>query len=298
MTGGTGFIGQHLLEALSRSHTPVRALTRSEKPLRSDQLTWIQGSLESSSTLEELLLGATHLVHLAGTVRGNNRQTFLRTNTEATKRLVDICTQTPHPPRFLLISSLAAREPKLSEYANSKHLAEACLLDQTSGLEWTIFRPPAVYGPGDTEVRPLLDLASKGVFLAPWNLGHRLALIHVSDLVEAIAAWINSTLPSGKTFELSDPATDAYDWNQLLRILTRHYGRNVLPLRVPKSLLFLVALLNLGYSRLTNRPTMLSPGKVREFLHPDWTADPTPIFESLNWRPQVSLSQGLHRLDE
>lgn len=242
--------------------------------------------------------GATHLVHLAGCVRGNSRGAFLRTNTEATKRLVEVCSEMPNPPKLLLISSLAAREPQLSHYALSKHLAEACLSDQISGLSWTIFRPPAVYGPGDTEMKPLFKLASKGVFLTPWNLNHRLSLIHVKDLVDAIAAWIESTPPSGKTFELSDPRLEAYDWHQLLQILSRHYKRSVLPLRVPKTLLLLVASLNLGLSILTHRPAMLSPGKVREFLHPDWKADPAPIINALNWQPQVSLSLGLTGLDD
>ncbi len=147
-------------------------------------------------------------------------------------------------------------------------------------------------------MKPLLEFASKGVFLAPWNLDHRLALIHVNDLVDAIAAWKDSTLPSGKTYELSDPAPDAYNWHDLLQILSSHYGRKVLPLRVPKILLMLVGVLNLGFCQLTSRPAMLSPGKVREFLHPDWTADPNPIIKALNWQPQVTLSLGLKALDD
>ena len=275
----------------------MRALTRNKRPLQGDQLTWIEGSLESSSALEELVQGATHIVHLAGCVRGNDWHTFLRINIEATKRLVEVCNQMPHPSRFLLVSSLAAREPQLSHYANSKRLAEACLSNQSSGLHWTIFRPPAVYGPGDTEMRPLLELASKGVFLAPRNLNHRLALIHVNDLVDAITAWIDSTPPSGKTYELSDPAPDAYNWHELLQILSSHYGRKVMPLRVPKMLLLLVGLLSLSFCQLTGRPAMLSPGKVREFLHPDWTANPNPIIEDLNWQPRVTLPLGLKALD-
>ena len=147
-------------------------------------------------------------------------------------------------------------------------------------------------------MRPLLELASKGVFLAPRNLNHRLALIHVNDLVDAIAAWIGSTPPSGKTYELSDPASDAYNWHELLQILSSHYGRKVFPLRVPKTLLLLVGLLSLGFCQLTGRPAMLSPGKVREFLHPDWTADPNPIIEALNWQPRVTLPLGLKALDD
>ena len=271
----------------------MRALTRNKRPLESDLLTWINGSLESACALEELAYGATHLVHLAGCVRGNTRQAFLRTNTEATKRLVEICSRMQRPPRVLLVSSLAAREPQLSHYACSKRLAEESLSEQSAGFHWTVFRPPAVYGPGDTELTPLLELASKGVFIAPRNLNHRIALIHVNDLVGAIAAWIESALASGKTFELADPTEGAYDWHQLLHILSRHYGRRVAALRVPKSLLMLLGLLNLGFGSLTGRPAMLSPGKVREFLHPDWAADSKAIMEALDWEPRTPLDLGL-----
>ena len=275
----------------------VRGLTRGKKPLESDRLAWIEGPLESIRALDELLHGATHLVHLAGRVRGNTREEFVRTNTDATRRLIERCARMQRPPRFLFVSSLAARHPELSYYANSKHLAEKCLCDESSRLEWTVFRPPAVYGPGDTQVRPLLRLASKGVFIVPTQLYHRLSLIHVQDLVDAITAWIYSSDPSGKIFELSDPALDGYSWHQVVQILSEHYGRKVRPLGVPRFLLALTGIVNLGLGRLIGRPTFLSPGKAREFTHPDWVADSSAAQQALDWQPQIGLAQGLGNLD-
>ena len=275
----------------------MRALTRGKKPLEGDRLAWIEGSLQETSALDELLHGTTHLVHLAGRVRGNTSEEFVRTNTDATCRLVGRCAQMQRPPRFLFISSLAARHPELSYYANSKHLAELCLREESSGLEWTVFRPPAVYGPGDTEVRPLLRLASKGVFIAPTQLDHRLSLIHVRDLVDAITAWIDSSDAGGKIFELSDPAVHGYDWHQIVQILSEHYRRRVRPLRVPRILLALTGSINLGLGRLIGRPTFLSPGKAREFTHPDWVADSSAAQQALNWQPHIELAQGLCDLD-
>jgi len=293
VTGGTGFIGKCLLDALLGLGLPVRALTRGAQPVNSDHLTWIHGSLESGQSLETLLKGATHLIHLAGRVRGNTAQDFLATNTHASKALFERCSQMNTPPQVLLVSSLAAREPGLSHYAMSKHRAEQCLAEALPERHWTIFRPTAVYGAGDTEIRPLLRLASFGLFPVPSNPHHRVSLLHVDDLVAAMLAWLRSSESCGQTLELSDGATGGYEWQALADILSDQYGRRVRIMRLPKTLLLFVGALNAGIGRLVRRPVMLSPGKARELAHPDWTADPTRAMSHLDWRPLIEFSQGI-----
>ena len=274
----------------------VRALTRGAKPLESELLTWIPGSLESPTALEALVDGATHLVHLAARVRGNTRDDFLATNTHATNALLDCCAKSKSARRILLVSSLAARKPNLSHYAESKHLAERGLAQHSRGLEWTIFRPPAVYGPGDKEIRPLLKLASLGVLPVPGNADHRVSLLHVEDLVAAMLAWLPARQAHGELFELCDSTIGGYDWKQLAHILSEHQGRKVRLLRLPHALLVSVGAVSLGVGRLIGRPVMLSPGKARELLHADWTADATLAIERLEWQPRLSFAQGLATL--
>lgn len=293
VTGGTGFIGGHLLAALLERGATVRALTRGAKPIEDDRLAWVPGSLESPSTIESLVTEATHVIHLAANVRGNSREVFLRTNTHASESLFQCCADLPAPPRILFVSSLAAREPHLSYYARSKHLAERCLAERFPQLDWTIFRPPAVYGPGDTEVRPLLRLASLGFLPAPGNPRHRLSLLHVHDLVEAMLAWMDSGQASGKILELGDPALDGYDWSELAQIMGEFHGRSVRVVRLPGSLLRMAGAVSLGLGRTVRRPVMLSPGKVRELLHPDWTVDARHARACLAWTPRIGLLEGL-----
>ena len=302
VTGGTGFIGRHLITALRERELAVRALTRSAQPFESELVTWIPGSLESPAALESLISGATHLIHLAGVVRGNSRNAFLRTNTRATEQLIDRCARLSNPPRILFVSSLAARAPHLSHYASSKHLAERYLKAEASQLEWSIFRPPAVYGPGDTEVRPLFKLAAAGVLPVPSEPRNRIALLHVQDLVEAMLAWLASNQVHGQTLELSDPSEAGYDWHQLAKVLSEHHGRKVRLIRIPRGLLSCAGVLSLGLGAAIGRPVMLSPGKVRELLHPDWTADSSHTLSHLDghldWQPRISLTQGLGMIEE
>ena len=90
---------------------------------------------------------------------------------------------------MLLLSSLAASKPDVSDYANSKYLGEQ-LLTAATGLLWTVLRPPAVYGPGDKEMLPVLKMARRGLLAHAGPRDQRLSLIHVDDLVSAGGAGV------------------------------------------------------------------------------------------------------------
>ena len=106
------------------------------------------------------------MVHGAGAVRGNSQADFDRVNVTGTATLLDAIADLPSPPRILLLSSLAAREPQLSWYAHSKREGEQ-QLEKHPRLDWVILRPPAVYGPGDREMLPLFQAMSRGSALVP-----------------------------------------------------------------------------------------------------------------------------------
>ena len=112
---------------------------------------------------EDLVKDASAVVHCAGQVRGSSLEDFVHTNVEGTSNLLHAVAQQTTPPRFLLISSLAARHPELSWYATSKRMAELLVLDRSPEMPCTIFRPTAVYGPGDKEMSPLFKATRRGV---------------------------------------------------------------------------------------------------------------------------------------
>lgn len=292
VTGATGFIGRNLISALARNNRRVRALTRFHLA-GSDTLQWVTGTLDDTVALQRLVDGAVAVVHCAGRVRGSRPEQFMHTNVLGTRNLLQACMQGDTPPRFLMISSLAAREPGLSWYANSKFQAEQCLIDEGSVLPWTIFRPTAVYGPGDREMRPLFLATRYGVLPGTGPAAARFGLLHVDDLVRAILDWLNAETPPRGVYELDDGTPGGYDQSAVVTIASQVWKRPVHVLTIPATLVRMVAGINLGLARLFHYSPMLTPGKVRELQHQDWVCDNRPLTAALGWRPGRRLRDAL-----
>jgi len=293
VTGATGFIGHVLLQSLVKDGWKVRALTRA--PRVSDEfIQWIPGDLDDPIALQSLVKDVSAIVHCAGLVRGSSLKEFTHTNVEGTSNLVRISVQQHPPPRFLLISSLAAREPNLSWYANSKYMAEQLLADSSGVMPWTVFRPTAVYGPGDKELSPLFRATRYGILPMVGSQASRYSLLHVSDLVSAILCWLSTNVHAQGIYELDDGMPGGYDCKSLTSIAQEVWGRPVRCFFLPTLLVLLFANINLWLARVLRYAPMLTPGKVREIRHPDWVCDISPLTQALPcWHPCVRLRDAL-----
>jgi len=292
LTGATGFIGSRLLAALNNKRFKVRALTRT--PRRDNELTqWITGDLQDRAALQALVRDASAVVHCAGIVRGFTEEQFIHANVDGTANLLNTCSSVAPSARFLLISSLAAREPHLSWYARSKRLAEE-KVQQQGNLAWTIFRPTAIYGPGDREMKPLFRATRLGVLPMIGPPGNRFSLLFVDDLVAAIMHWVAAAEPVTGVFELDDGTRGGYDFAAIARIAGQVWQRPVRTIPVPSGLVSALARVNLALAGLFRYAPMLTPGKTREIFHPDWRCDNAPLEKALPaWRPSVTLAEGL-----
>ncbi len=292
LTGATGFIGNTLCQALVKDGFHVRALTRRPRP-SAINVTWIHGDLESHTALTSLLTGTHSVIHCAGTVRGKSLDEFSHVNVAGTQAIVSAClAQNPHP-RLLFISTLAARAPELSWYAASKAAAENILQKKGASMQWTIFRPTAVYGPGDREMRPLFKCLLRGFLPTPQPPGSRFSLLHVDDLASAVMQWLRQPPATNTIFELCDGTENGYDTCTLARLVEAHQGRRVHVLNLPMTPLRLAAGANLWLARFTGRSPMLTPGKVRELIHPDWTADSSRFTRATGWVPRIRFVDAL-----
>lgn len=293
VTGATGFIGRTLLQCLTEAGWQVRALTRRA---RADDgaVRWIHGDLDNQDALQNLVKGVSAVVHCAGQVRGSSFQDFSHTNVDGTARLLHAASQQIPAPRFLLISSLAARESGLSWYATSKYMAEQLTEEYADTLACAIFRPTAVYGPGDKEMSPLFDVARRGILPMAGPPTMRFGLLHVSDLVTAILCWLSAATPVRGVYELDDGTPGGYDGRTVAAIIQDVWKRPVHCVFLPTALVSLVARVNLWLARLLHYPPMLTPQKLRELQHPDWVCDITPLMKALPaWSPQVRLRDAL-----
>lgn len=291
VTGATGFVGMHLIRELSRRGWDVRALTRRPQSVLESGITWVKGSLEDGESLIELVKGASHCIHVAGAIKGRTRDDFAAANIQGTERMLSACAA-GGVQRFIHVSSLAAREPQLSDYAWSKRQAEDAVRAQARGT-WAILRPPAVYGPGDRETLALFRAARFGV--APVaNTQARASLIHVTDLAAALIAALEADDSiHGTLAEVHDGQPGGYMLPDLYRRIGAALGKRVVCVPVPAALLRGVGQANAVLAPFLGRVPMVTPGKVRELLHPDWTTSDDTLQRLTGWTPAINANEGL-----
>ncbi|KMS64302.1 nucleoside-diphosphate-sugar epimerase [Sphingobium wenxiniae] len=285
MTGATGFVGAETLDqALDAGHH-VNALTRRAQPPRA-RLKWVPGSLEDAAALDTLMRDADAVIHIAGVVNAPDRAGFEAGNARGTMVVVDAMRKRG-VRRLVHVSSLAAREPELSDYGWSKERAER--LVKASGLDWTIVRPPAIYGPGDREMLELFRMAKRGVMLLP--PGGRLSVIEVSDLARLLLALPGETEMSlAETYEVDDGTPQGWDHRDFGQAIGRAVGRPVRTMATPAWLLGAGARMD-GFFR--GKGAKLTPDRVRYFCHPDWVAATGQHPPKALWTPEVTTEDGL-----
>jgi nucleoside-diphosphate-sugar epimerase len=224
-------------------------------------------------------------VHIAGAINAPNRPGFERINVAGTAAMIDAA-RAARVRRFVHISSLAAREPQLSDYGWSKAKSER--LVAASGLDWTILRPPAVYGPGDRETLELFRMARRGIVALPPR--GRFSLIHVEDLCRLILALVEEPETIGETYEPDDGRAGGWEHRHFARTLGRLFGRRAATVAMPRPLLRAAARLDRLFRRSRAK---LTPDRVSYYCHPDWVAAAERQPPAALWSPQVRTPTGL-----
>jgi nucleoside-diphosphate-sugar epimerase len=296
LTGATGFVGAAVARRLTAAGHRIQALIRPaslNKQPAGMAVEWIEGDLDDMPSLQRLVKGVAAVIHCAGAVRGATREQFNRVNADGLEHLIRAMADHNRQPRLLLVSSLAARQPHLSSYAASKRQGERLLTEQSRPLSWTIYRPCAVYGPGDREMLPVLKWMAKGIAPVLGSGNGRFSLIYVDDLAEAIAAWVDRDGCQSGTYELHDGHPDGYCWHDVIETIGQLRKKAPIRLKIPLVLVRLAAAINLVAARTIGYAPMLTPGKVCELSHPDWVCDNTALKRAIGWSPQTLLPEGL-----
>ncbi|WP_428332189.1 NAD-dependent epimerase/dehydratase family protein [Novosphingobium sp.] len=286
MTGATGFVGQAALDAVLRAGYDVRALARREQVARPG-VEWVLGDLGDERTLRRLMMGATMVIHIAGVVSSVDAAGFAAGNVRGTLNVVNAALGAGIN-RLVHVSSLSAREPDLSLYGASKRKGERIVM--ASSLDWTIVRPPAVFGPRDTEMFELFRLARGG--LVPLPPKGRLSLIHVSDLAALMLALIpGGEDVTGAIFEPDDGVPGGWTHVQLAHAIGIAVGRRAFAVPLPRKVLEWAALADRAVRKGRAK---LTPDRVGYMCHPDWASDVLLQPPAALWRPEVDTRHGLH----
>lgn len=264
VTGGAGFLGRPLVAALMADGWRVRALLRRD-PIHP---AWrglvpevVVGALEDDAALDRLCAGADVVVHAAGLTAARDRSAFDAVNVAGARRVARRA-----PARMLLVSSLAAREPRLSGYAASKRGGEDAAREILGG-RLTVARPPALYGPLDPATLPLFQAAARSPALPVFDAAARLTLMHVHDAARQLVAL--AATPTAATATLCDSRPQGYAWREILETAAREVGARPAIVPAPAWLLKAAALAATMFS--AGRPAIFGLGKAREMLHADWS---------------------------
>lgn len=293
LTGGSGFVGRRLVPRLAETGAQIRLLARDpgrlgEQPAGTQV---VHGDLANSEALDELVSGANAVIHMAGAIAARDKATFERINVEGTASIAAIAAR-HGVGRFVHLSSMAARQPDLSDYGASKLAGEAALMQYVGGISWVILRPPVVYGPGDKATLPLITQLIRRHAILPGAVSNRTSLIHVDDLADALIFLAANDSPKGTVHELDDGKPGGYSWADLGQIAGLNENITVNVHQLPKLVMMAVAHCASAFAKATGNPAMLTPGKVRELYHPDWVARHNLLADNSNWQPRINFTDG------
>jgi uncharacterized protein YbjT (DUF2867 family) len=285
MTGATGFVGRAAMDCVLAAGWHIRALARRDQPEKTG-VTWIYGALDKPDSLYALCDGADAILHIAGVVNAADAAGFEAGNVTGTANMI-AAAKSAGVKRFVHVSSLSAREPKLSDYGASKMRGEK--LVATSLLDWTVVRPPGVFGPGDTEVLEMFRMAKKGLVLLPPR--GRASWIYVDDLARLLAALCPAHEDAtAQIFEADDGKTHGWSHSGFARAIGWALGRRVTTLHAPRPLLLAAAYADRFFRRSNAK---LTPDRAGYMAHRDWTISPSARPPAALWVPQVKTRSGL-----
>lgn len=295
LTGGAGFLGRHTIRALADDGWRIRMLARSAPhlpELADVPIEIVLGDLGDETALARLARGADALIHIAGVVKAKDEATFMRINADGAAAMARAWRAAAPEAGFTLVSSMAAREPGLSAYAASKRAGEARVAEIAGDGRWRIARPGAVYGAYDEESLKVLKLANAPVQLMLNAPEARVGMIDARDAARALVAMA-ATPGAGEVFELTDARIDGHRWDELVAVAAGALAHAPRPFRLPAGVLRLIGAVGGGLAGATGSAEMLTSGKVREILHPDWSARAEAVPPVDFWRPRIALEDGL-----
>ncbi len=309
VTGGTGFIGSHLVEALLGQGDEVRCLVREGRPrqwIRGLNVEIVHGDCTDFQSLRSAVEGADQIYHVAGITKALHHSAFYNTNTGGTENLIRACVErNPNLQRFVYLSSQAAVGPcrggglsvetdpclPVSHYGWSKRHGEEAVLKVRDRFSVVILRACAVYGPRDQDFLPFFRSIGMGIQIGLWGMEQRLSLCYVSDLVSALLATGKNEISSGEIFFVSDG--HAYTWQDLGTTIAEALGVRTIRVRLPVSVFRWSAGVADWISRRSGRPRVFGRERYQELIQLNWSCDSRKAMSELDLSASYDLKRGI-----
>jgi nucleoside-diphosphate-sugar epimerase len=310
LTGGTGFLGSHVAEALVKEGHHVRALVRrtSNKAFLQSLGSLVElaeGSVEDRDAVAAAVDGVEAVIHSAGLVKARSIDEFFLTNVTGTANLVEASRRSGKIRRFVFVSSQAAIGPSpdgqpvsvldppgpVTHYGRSKLAAEGIALAAKDDLHVVVIRPPLIYGPRDNETFAFFQSVSRGVLPMLGDGTNTLSVVYASDAASGCVRAMTANVPSGSAYFVDDG--DVYVWKDALSHIERAVGRRAfVRFGLPIGVVNVAALFSEAYGRFASKAVMLTRDKVNELRQKHWVVSSDETRKELGWSPEVKWPEG------
>jgi len=309
ITGGTGFVGSFLTERLVAAGHQVTCLVRKKSNLR-----WIAdldvecyyGNLQDKNSLLRGLEGIQMIYHVAGVTKARTKEEYFEGNFEGTKQLIEAALHYRDTiKRFILVSSQTAvgssptiipideTQPAkpLTDYGRSKRAAEEYAQSVMNELPLSIVRPPAVYGPRDTDILEFFRTVTFGVIPQLSGSEKYVSLIHVKDLCRGIEMAAENPKAAGQIYFIT--CAKPYAWGEVARTTLKIMEKKGIRLPVPLGLMKSIAYISEGFSALTKKPVLINKQKIIDMEQEFWTCSPDKARKELGFECEINLEDGI-----
>lgn len=309
VTGGTGFIGSHLVELLLSHGYSVACLVRDPcRPhwLKGLNVEMLPGDCTDPATLASAVRGASIVIHAAGLTKAKYAREYYRVNQQGTRHVLEACARfNPGIKKFILLSSLAAAGPSpngvpvretdpprpVSDYGWSKLRAEEEALRFRDRFPVVILRPSAVYGPRDRDMFELFRWASRGLMLEIRGGDRYISPCYVGDVAAAVLRVIERETPNGGIYFVSGSTRPS--WADFREALLAGGGLHARSIKIPHAVAYAIGLVSEFGALVTGRPALMNRQKVREAMQRYWLCDLDRAEKELGFTPSHSLQDGL-----
>lgn len=311
ITGATGFVGSHLVDKLLEKNYEVYCMKRktsSTKWLDGKNVQYVNGDLFSNDILENTIKDMDYIFHVAGVVKAKTKEGFYKGNYEATKNLLEITAKVnPDLKKFVFISSQAAAGPTRTEkpidentkpepittYGITKLKAEEEVEKYKNKFPVTIIRPPAVFGPRDTEILIYFKTFSKGLNSVIGFDAKYLSLVYVEDLTDGIILAAESEKANGQKYFIC--LDKAFNWDEIGSITSKLLGKRAIKIRLPHSVVYSVGYLAELFSTFSKNPATLNLEKCKDITQLKWVCSNEKAKRELGFKNKFSLEEGFKK---